>query len=108
VAIPAAPAGSSVPTPPPPPVFEARRPAETDIQRAEDLVAEGRIQPACALGEALARREPGLPAAHRFLGRCYTRAGSVEQARASYRRYLELAPDAADAPFVRAIVDRRR
>jgi Flp pilus assembly protein TadD len=69
------------------------------------MLAEGQVRTACALGEAIAQREPRLATAHGFLGRCYARAGRFGEARASYRRYLDLAPDAVDAPFVRAIVD---
>jgi serine/threonine-protein kinase len=75
------------------------------IQRAEDLLAGGQGTEACALGETIAAAHPGLEAVHGFLGRCYMRIGQRAKARASYRRYLELAPDAQDARFVRAIVE---
>jgi tRNA A-37 threonylcarbamoyl transferase component Bud32 len=88
----------------------ARHAAPTTVARldeAEAALLEGDVPRACALGEEV-RRAGGAPAAiHRFLGRCYTRAGDLFSARASYRRYLEIAPEAPDAPFVRAIVERQ-
>jgi regulator of sirC expression with transglutaminase-like and TPR domain len=53
------------------------------------------------LYEDAARREPRRAALHETLGKCYTRLGQVERARAAYERYLELAPGAADAEMVR-------
>jgi len=66
------------------------------------------VADACALVEKAAERSPGSAPLYGFLGRCYVRLGRVEDGRASYRRYLQLAPAAADAPFIRAIVERRR
>jgi eukaryotic-like serine/threonine-protein kinase len=86
-------------------------PADDDgvsLRRAEDLMAEGQVAGACALVEEAARRSPGAARLHGFLGRCYLRIGRLDEGRASYRRYLELAPSAPDAPFVRAIVQGRR
>jgi Flp pilus assembly protein TadD len=86
-------------------------PADDDgvsLRRAEDLMAEGQVAGACALVEEAARRAPEVARLHGFLGRCYLRIGRLDEGRASYRRYLELAPSAPDAPFVRAIVEGRR
>jgi Flp pilus assembly protein TadD len=80
-------------------------PVEAQVVRAEDLLAEGEVARACALGEVAVARSPRLAAARGFLGRCYMREGQTDRARASYRAYLELAPDAPDAPFVRTIVE---
>jgi eukaryotic-like serine/threonine-protein kinase len=77
------------------------------LHRSEGLLLDGEVAQACALGERAATRSPGAAAVHRFLGMCYMRAGEPHRARASYGRYLELAPDAADAPFVRGILTRR-
>ena len=82
--------------------------AEALLRRAEDLLADGQVAKACTAGETAIAAEPRSAAAHGFLGRCYTRVGRLDKARASYRAYLKLAPDAADAPFVRAIVDGQR
>ena len=52
--------------------------------------------------EEAARLMPRNPQVHKQLGRAYMRAGNVDRASASYRRYLELSPNAPD----RAIVER--
>jgi tRNA A-37 threonylcarbamoyl transferase component Bud32 len=77
---------------------------EARLDAAEDLLAEGKIREACALGERSAELRAALPDAYRFLGRCYMRLGRPSKARANYRKYLERAGAAADASFVRAIV----
>ena len=89
-------------------IQEPREHTEADLQRAEDLLADGQLRAACSLGESIVERDGTVAAVHGFLGRCHTRAGDVDRAKANYRRYLQLAPDAPDAPFVRAIVDRKR
>jgi serine/threonine protein kinase len=105
--LPAAPtvAAPEAPAPTPPPLGGDTGVA---LRRAQDLMAEGQIARACALVEEAARIAPEAAPLHGFLGRCYLRIGRVEEGRASYRRYLELAPAAPDAPFVRAIVAGRR
>jgi len=77
---------------------------ETALGEAERLITEGRGKEACARGEEALRLEPSAPAVLRFLGRCYMRTGRRADAIASYRRYLEVAPDAPDAPLIRSIV----
>ncbi len=52
--------------------------------------------------EEAARLMPRNAQVHKQLGRAYMRAGQVDRAAASYRRYLELSPNAPD----RAIVER--
>jgi cytochrome c-type biogenesis protein CcmH/NrfG len=51
-------------------------------------------------------RAPQSPAVWEFLGRCYMRMSEPEEAIASYRKALALAPDGPRAPFIRAIVER--
>jgi tRNA A-37 threonylcarbamoyl transferase component Bud32 len=114
-------AAAPVPRPSPPALAEAPAPAAAStgavaaavrqpedvaamLDRAEGLLVAGSTAAACALGAEAATRAPSLPAAHRFLGRCYTRLPDAATARRHYRRYLELAPDAPDGLFVRAIV----
>jgi hypothetical protein len=41
---------------------------------------------------------------HKFLGKCYMRAGRTREANDNYKQYLELAPNAADAPFVKSMI----
>ncbi len=81
---------------------------EEDLQEADRLLLDGKIVEACAFGERIRVTGAGnVPAVVRFLGRCYMRAGRTADARANYRRYLDLAPDASDAPFVRGIIGQR-
>jgi Flp pilus assembly protein TadD len=73
-----------------------------------DRLDEGRVGEACALGDVAAGQAPRSPAAWEFLGRCYMRLPDPERARAAYRKYLELAPDAPRASLIRAMVERDR
>ena len=68
----------------------------------------GDVQRGCELGQSAATAMPPPPAAQRFLGQCYIRLGDSPRACQHYRRYLELAPDAPDQVFVRAILERCR
>lgn len=72
---------------------------------AEAHLRAGRLEEACAEGRATARHAPAFPAAWEFLGRCYMRLGEPDEARNYYGRYLELAPAATNAVFIRAIVE---
>jgi len=83
---------------------EASGDREVTLDAAEDLLVEGKVREACALGEQWAELRGALPDAYKFLGRCYMRLGRPSKARANYRKYLERAGDAPDASFVRAIV----
>jgi len=75
------------------------------LEEGERLIGEGRVKEACLRGEEALRLGPAAPAALRFLGRCYMRISRRADAIASYRRYLDVAPDAPDAPLIRSIVE---
>jgi serine/threonine-protein kinase len=94
----------SKPLPAAPPSV-AKPPEMTALSRAVELLGSGKISEACAVGEVAAATSPDSPRVLEFLGRCYMRLGSVEQARSHYRRYLELAPSAPNAAFVRAMLE---
>ena len=79
--------------------------AAQTFRAAESRLDEGRISEACALGQVAAEQAPRLPAVWEFLGRCYMRLPDPERARAAYRKYLELAPDAPRASLIRAMVE---
>ncbi len=51
-------------------------------------------------------QDDGRPEAFRGLGLALMRARSTEEGKAALRRYLELKPDAPDAPMIRALVDQ--
>jgi tRNA A-37 threonylcarbamoyl transferase component Bud32 len=103
VAIAAAPAPPATPpaaaaTEPPP-----RGPREV-LAEANKLLGEGEVADACAHGEEAKRMSPRLPAVYKFLGKCYMRAGRARDADDNYKQYLELAPNASDAPFVKSMI----
>jgi len=75
------------------------------LGEAERLLAEGRAKEACLRGEQLLAAAPDTADVLRFLGRCYMRTRRRGAALASYRRYLDLAPDAPDATLIRSIVE---
>jgi serine/threonine-protein kinase len=81
---------------------------EQMVRAAEERLGAGQLAQACALGQAAAETHPDSAAAWQFLGRCRMRRGEREAARAAFRRYLELAPNAPDASFIRAILEEGR
>jgi serine/threonine protein kinase len=83
---------------------EEPAPPADGMNQAEQLLAQGEVVSACEKGEDHKRMNPQLPRVFRFLGKCYMRAGQPDRARENYRRYLELAPDAPDAAFIKSIV----
>jgi tetratricopeptide (TPR) repeat protein len=110
VAIPAAapepPPAVAVKAAPAPVVAEApptRGPREV-LGEAEKLLGQGEVGEACARGEEAKRLGPKLAPVFKFLGKCYMRAGRAPQARENYERYLELAPTASDAPFIKSML----
>ena len=78
------------------------------LEQAEELLVAGEGATACALGEQAARQAPHTASVHRFLGTCYMRVQDPQSARRHYRRYLELAPEAPDRVFVRAMIEQKR
>lgn len=68
-------------------------------------MAQGRLSDAAELLREVTRRSPGHGSAWRVLGLAEERLGRTAEARAAYRRYLQLRPDAADADAVRGRLD---
>ncbi len=81
---------------------------EEMVAIAEERLGAGQIAEACALGQAAAGAHPDWAPAWQFLGRCRMRRGEREAAGTAFRRYLELAPEAPDASFIRAILEEAR
>jgi Flp pilus assembly protein TadD len=79
--------------------------ADVALEKAEATLAEGRVVDACGLGQRALAHAPRVAASWLFLGQCYMRLGQSERARSYYRGYLDIAPNAPNAPFVRTIVD---
>ncbi|HEY5958037.1 MAG TPA: tetratricopeptide repeat protein [Polyangiaceae bacterium] len=76
-----------------------------DLRRANDFLARKQVAQACIEARLVAKRTPEDPAVWDFLGRCYMRLGQPQEAREYYRKYLSLAPNSKNAPFIRAIVE---
>ena len=76
------------------------RPDPDQLHRqAKDLLHDMR-----ARGEEANHLAPKSPQVHKFLGKCYMRAGRTREANDNYKQYLELAPNAPDAPFVKSMI----
>jgi len=88
----------------PPPAAPPPREAPQVLAEADKLLGQGEVSDACARGEEAKRLSPRLPAAYKFLGKCYMRAGHAREANDNYKKYLELAPSAPDAPFVKSMI----
>jgi serine/threonine-protein kinase len=93
------------------PVASAPAPAEPAARGPRELLAEadrllgqGEVSDACARGEEAKRLGPKLPAVYKFLGKCYMRAGRTREANDDYKQYLDLAPNAPDAPFIKSMI----
>ncbi|MFO0684483.1 MAG: protein kinase [Sandaracinus sp.] len=81
-------------------------PSSTDrsadlVRQAQTAMLHGQIADARALYDEATRAAPRMAAAWRGLGLASERLGLSPEARRAYARYLELAPDARDAPTVR-------
>jgi len=74
------------------------------LAEADKLLAQGEVTDACVRGEEAKRLGPKLALVYKFLGKCYMRAGRTHEANDNYRQYLELAPSAPDAPFVKSMI----
>jgi serine/threonine-protein kinase len=74
------------------------------LAEAEKLLGQGEVTDACARGEEANRLAPKSAPVHKFLGQCYMRAGRTREANDNYKQYLELAPAAPDAPFVKSMI----
>jgi serine/threonine-protein kinase len=89
---------------PPPEAAPPPRGAREVLGEADKLLGQGEVADACARGEEAKRLGPKLPAVYKFLGKCYMRAGHAPQANDNYKKYLELAPTASDAPFIKSMI----
>ncbi len=91
---------------PPPPKRrerEARDPG-AQLRLGTDLMTAGRTQEAKDRFLSCLRLDPSAAACHRALGEVYRREDATAQAKSHFLRYLELAPDAPDAPFVKSLL----
>jgi serine/threonine-protein kinase len=100
----AKPASAAAATPPEAAPAPPPRGAREVLAEAEKLLGQGEVGEACARGEEANRLAPKAPQVHKFLGKCYMRAGRTREANDNYKLYLELAPNAPDAPFVKSMI----
>jgi Flp pilus assembly protein TadD len=70
------------------------------------LFQKGDVAAALAKYQEAARLNPSDAKTQRQIGYCYNRLGQHERAEPYLRKYLELAPNAADAAFVKAEVGK--
>ncbi len=103
-AVTVAPAAAVVAPPPAPAPTSPARGAPEVLAEADKLLGQGEVADACSHGEEAKRMSPHLAAVYKFLGKCYMRAGRAPQANDNYKKYLELAPNASDAPFVKSMI----
>ena len=88
------------------------RPLVWDIDSFEDCLAHaylelGQVDEAINEYERVLRLNPNYPLAHYHLGQAYERKGLIDQARASYERFLQVWKEAdADRPEVIAARER--
>jgi tetratricopeptide (TPR) repeat protein len=73
----------------------------------EALFKAGDVEGALAKYRDAERANPADAKTQRQLGKCYNRLGQRDRALPYLKRYLELAPDASDAAFIRAIIDAK-
>ena len=104
----AAPPVAVAAAPPAPAAEEHAAPAQRGprevLGEGEKLLGQGEVRDACARGEEAKRMNPKLAPTYKFLGKCYMREGNAKQANDNYRKYLELAPNASDAMFIKSII----
>jgi Flp pilus assembly protein TadD len=71
------------------------------------LLRNGDVDGALAKFQEAARANPSDAKAQKEIGRCYNRLGQRDRAQPYLKRYLELAPDAPDAAFIRAMLEQK-
>jgi tetratricopeptide (TPR) repeat protein len=74
----------------------------------EALVSQGKLDEAIRRLSAVIRADPGLAFAYYWRGQAYQRKKQVARMVDDYRAFLRLAPDAPEAPAVRALLESIR
>ncbi len=78
------------------------------LEHARGLFEQNLFELARSVLEALTEQRPDLAEAHYLLGLCCNSLGDVTRAGAELRRFLELAPDHADAATARSLLEYLR
>jgi eukaryotic-like serine/threonine-protein kinase len=92
------------PSPTPEPAAEAMTPYDAAFAEGRRRFLANDVAGAIESFEEAARLSPRSAEVQKQLGRAYMRAGDTARSVAAYRRYLELAPDAADRAVIEAII----
>jgi hypothetical protein len=87
---------------------DSRGEFEGTFREARSLIIKGDNAKAVTLLMQLESQRRDDPQVHRALGIAYAKLRENALATKHYRRYLELAPDAPDAPKVKALLDAGR
>jgi len=94
------------------PALEALRASPADPVAAaalgEALVRQGKLDEAITRLSEVLRVDAALPYAHYWRGQAYQRRQQVARMAEDYRAFLELAPNAPEAPAVGAVLDGLR
>ncbi|HYS11653.1 MAG TPA: tetratricopeptide repeat protein [Myxococcales bacterium] len=80
--------------------------AEAETARGDKALRAFDTKAAEAAFSSALKLDPMLPAAHRGMGMVYVLLGKNAEAKASYARYLELAPDAPDRDQIARLLSR--
>jgi hypothetical protein len=89
------------------PTATAATAPKSPFAEGEALFRGGDVQGALARYQDAARANPSDAKAQRQIGKCYNRLGQRDRALPYLKRYLELAPDASDAAFIRAMIEQK-
>jgi hypothetical protein len=91
---------------PPPHSRMSQGDVDAAYKQGLQLYMRGDTEGALASLRAALAGNPGYPPTWRGLGLVYEKLGEKDQARAAYRRYLQLAPNAGDADKIRNRLER--
>lgn len=98
--------GTGAPPEAPPETPDQPSPGQQAYEQGRQQFLARDVRGAIVSFEEAARLMPTNAQVYKQLGRANMRAGNVAQAVESYRRYLELAPNAADRTIVERIIQR--
>jgi serine/threonine protein kinase len=90
-----------------PPAVKPAAAPKGPFAEGEALLRGGDVEGALAKYQEAARANPSDAKAQRQIGRCYNRLGQRDRAQPYLKKYLELAPDASDAAFIRAMLEQK-
>ncbi|HEY2749377.1 MAG TPA: protein kinase [Polyangia bacterium] len=100
-------AAASVAAAPEPVAVKPSTAPKTPLAEGDALFRGGDVEGALAKYQDAARANPSDAKAQKMIGKCYNRLGQHDRAVPYLKKYLELAPDAADAAFIQAQIDQK-